>query len=85
MVLLRKKKSDEKRMIYEYGRNDSEFIGTIAFDVNVPNGTDISERNTELNYYEGYSFCRLTTSALQGIAKFIRENNFPDNYLRATH
>ncbi len=85
MVYLHKKYFNKNRMCYEYGGSEKEYIGTIEFDVNVSDNADFSDRNPKLKYYKGYSFCRLTTSALQGIAKFIRENNFPENYLRATH
>lgn len=85
MVYLRKKYQNERRMCYEYGKNENEFIGTIEFDVGISKNVDISKRNVDLKYYNDYAFCRLTTSALQGIAKFIRDNSFPENYLRATH
>ena len=84
LVYLNKKSEDNRRIIYEYGSGENEFIGTIAFDIDNPEA-ELSERNVNLEFYDGYSFCRLTTSALQGIAKFIREKSFPDNYLRATH
>ncbi len=84
MVYLNKKSEDNKRIIYEYGSSEKEFIGTIAFCIDNPEA-ELCERNVSLEFYEGYSFCRLTTSALQAISKFIREKDFPDNYLRATH
>ena len=85
MVYFQKKFDDNQRIIYEYGRNENEFIGTIAFDVGELTNTDFSKRNLELKFYDGYAFCRLTASALQGISKFIREDNYPNKYLRATH
>lgn len=85
MVYLRKKHIKENRMCYEYGKSQDEYIGTIEFDIDESVDKEFSERNPEIKFYEGYNFCRLTTSALQGIAKFIREDKYPDNYLRATH
>jgi hypothetical protein len=72
-------------MKYEYGKNQEQYVGTIEFRIDVPKETKFEDREPKLAFYESNSFSRLTSSALQGIAKFIRENKFPDNYLRATY
>ena len=82
MTYLHRKKSDDKIIEYEYGAQENIYIGSISFD---NSKKDFSERNIKLIFYGNNSFCKLTTDALQTIAKFIREDNFPDNYLRATH
>ena len=85
MVYLHKKYDNKRRVEYEYGGNEKEYIGTIAFDIGVSVEKDFSERNPELTFYDNYTFCKLTVSALQGIASFIREDSYPESYLRATH
>ena len=85
MVYLHKVSCHDNVMKYEYGEMEGEYAGTIEFKVNVPTGTNFEGREPKLSFYGDNSFSILTSSALQGIAKFIRENNFPDNYLRATH
>ena len=85
MVYLRKILSDNTIIKYESGVNGKDYIGTIEFRVDVPINTPFQNRNPKLSYYKNFSFCGVTASALQGIAKFIRENNYPDKYLRATH
>ena len=85
MTYLHKISSDEHYVTYEYGPHENSYIGTIKVQIDVPSNTPFSERDIYLEYYEDNSFCWQTSSALQGIAKFIRENMFPDNYIRATH
>ncbi len=86
MVYLHKVKTDSDRiMCYEYGSEENVYLGKIQFDIDVPKSTDFEHRNLKLEFYNGAEFNRCTSSALQGIAKFVRENKFPDDYLRVTH
>ena len=83
MVELKKIYDQENRVSYSYGIVGEKVVGSIEFDTTP--GKDFEERNVLLNYTEGCSFCRTTSSALQAIVKFIRENNFPKEYVRVTH
>lgn len=85
MLYLHKMKSDEGILKYEYGAEDGNYVGNIQLKVNVPADTSFENRDLKLEFYGENKFSSLTSSALQGIAKFIRINDFPENYLRATH
>lgn len=83
MVYLNKISSNKNQIVYSYGEKENKTIGTIEFENN--DSKDLKEKNPRLYFEEGFSFNRTTSSALQAVSKFIRENNYPDNYLRATH
>lgn len=79
MTYLHKIFSDNSLIKYEYG------AGTVEFKIDVLQDATLEERNLKVYFYENNSFTRLTSSAFQTVAKFIRENNFSGDYLRATH
>ena len=83
MVFLEKIHISENRTAYKYGPSKDEYIGTIEFDTN--SNKDFSKSNATLTFFEGHSFCRATSSALQSVARFVKEGKYPDSYLRATH
>ena len=85
MVYLHKMKSEEGILKYEYGAEDGKYVGNIQLKINVPENASFESRDVKLEFYGENKFSILTSSALQGIAKFIRTNDFPENYLRATH
>ncbi len=85
MTYLHKKSADGNRVVYEYGKEINIHIGTIEFDIDQLAELGFNERTIKLKFYNGNSFCWHTGQALQAIAKFIRDDYFPDEYIRATH
>lgn len=85
MTYLHKILCDNGLMKYEYGKVIGEYIGAIEFRTDVPKDADFESRDVKLIFYGDNFFNAQTGSALQAIAYFIRENYFPDDYLRATY
>lgn len=82
LVYLRKISSDLSKIVYAYGSSADAEYDRIDIIVDV-DGT-ITPQNASLSYNNHSSFSRLTANALRGIAKFIREGCFPENYLWAS-
>lgn len=85
MTYLHKLESEPENIKYEYGSAPDDYVGVIKMRIDVPKDTSFEGRDVTLSYYGDNTFCRHTSSALQGIAKFIKEGNFPERYCRATH
>lgn len=64
---------------YEYGRSKEEMIGTVSM-------SQSDNKNCQFAYYESSnikSFCASTSHALIMINKFIKNNNYPQEYTYA--
>ena len=85
MTYLHKASFENGIMRYEYGIVKGVYIGAIEFRVDVDADASGETRGFKLIFYDDNSFNGVTAQALQGVASFIRQNNFPDDYLRATH
>ena len=82
MTFLTKTLETEKIIEYSYGKKENEFIGTVSFDKHIRN---ISQDCFDFKYFDGNSFCRATVNAVKAISNFIKNGEYPEKYLRATH
>ena len=66
-------------VIYEYGKNKNNPIGTITVEI-------ANKENCTFSYYETSpikKFCTATSRAIMVIYRFIKKNDFPKEYLYA--
>lgn len=79
MTYMRLIKIEDGYAVYEYGRNKEELIGTVSVEIS-------NKENCSFEFYEDskiQSFCSSTAHTIGMIYRFIRENNFPDEYVFA--
>ena len=79
MTYLHKASFENGIMRYEYGIVKGVYIGAIEFRVDVDADASGETRGFKLIFYDDNSFNGVTAQALQGVASFIRQNNFPDD------
>lgn len=66
-------------VIYEYGYDKNDPIGTVTVEI-------ANKENCSFSYYESSpvkKFCTATSRALMVVFRFIRNNEFPNEYLYA--
>ena len=66
-------------VIYEYGYDENNPIGTITVEI-------ANKENCTFSYYESSpikEFCTATSRAVMVVFRFIRNNEFPNKYLYA--
>ena len=66
-------------VIYEYGYDKNDPIGTVTVEI-------ANKENCSFTYYESSpvkKFCTATSRALMVVFRFIRNNEFPNEYLYA--
>ncbi len=80
MIFIRFISMENGFVTYEYGRDKEKMIGTVTIEMeNTENVTFTFYQNSEIK-----SFCAFTGHTIGTIYKFIRENNFPKEYLYAS-
>ena len=82
MTYLTKTKENETKVVYSYGKQEGEYIGSVSFEKDIRH---ISEGCFEFEYFNKNTFCRTTVNAVKAISSFIAKGEFPEHYLRATH
>jgi hypothetical protein len=79
MTFLRFLKNENGFVTYEYGRSKDEIIGTVTVEIaNKTNCTFKFYKNAKIQ-----KFCTSTSHTISMIYKFIREDNFPKEYVYA--
>lgn len=79
IVYIRLIKIEDGFVTYEYGRDKNNPIGTVTVEI-------ANKENCSFSYYESSpvkKFCTATSRALMVVFRFIKNKEFPDNYLYA--
>lgn len=79
MTYMRFLKIENGFLTYEYGNNRNDMIGTVTIEI-------ANNENVTFFYYpdsKTQQFCPSTAHTIGRMYKFIKENNFPKEYIYA--
>ena len=85
MIYLKKLLINDEIIVYMYGTTKDIFIGELEINRNNFSLPPKKYLYVEDHKVETNEFTYEMKQAILGIASFIRKNEFPDEYLRATH
>lgn len=79
MTYMRLLKQEDGFVTYEYGRSKEELIGTVTAEIS-------NKENCTFSFYETSKIQKFNTSTSNTVCmiyRFIRENNYPKEYVYA--